>query len=254
MTTNATILVVEDDFNLRHGIVTELRNARGKYRFDSIEAHDYDGAVGILDQKLPDIALVDIMMGQDDLAGIKIIRYIFEKLNADIPVIVLSARNTSPVILDALKLGASDYLVKPYESEDLLGRVERALDRTRRPRTTGLPVSNQDKLRALMVTAMTKVLLYWEVTTGRNKVRFADDSKLWSIYIDKKGTCSTKTLDKYLNMDTLPNKPKIQKVICSIYFVLNHCKLDSDARQSLENLLRDLQSAPESADIEVETA
>ncbi|OUR95018.1 hypothetical protein A9Q81_14750 [Gammaproteobacteria bacterium 42_54_T18] len=230
------ILVLEDDPDIRRGIVIELNNTQ---RYDVIQTECLGDALLSIQQNLPSVAIVDIMMSGDDNAGLTFIKTLQEKnLLHKIAVIILSAKNSADDILNALAQGAIDYLTKPYDPEILINRVQRA--------TTLISQKNVEnktpelKSRKNIVESMTLALSYWELTTGRSKLHFADESKLWSIYVDKKGTCSTKTLDKYLQLSTLPKKPKINNVQRSIQFALDHC---DEHKSSHENVRKKLITA-----------
>lgn len=122
-----TILLIEDD----PGIVSTLRihlRARGY-----TVATSTDGATGLGDlaRTRPDLVLLDL--GLPDLDGVHILRQIRER--SDAPVVVLTARQGSDDKVEALDLGADDYVTKPFGMDELLARVRAAL---RRQGTTAL--------------------------------------------------------------------------------------------------------------------
>ena len=237
------ILVLEDDPDIRRGIAIELNNTQ---RYDVIQTECLGDALLSIQKNLPSVAIVDIMMPGDDNAGLTFIRALQEKgLLHKMAVIVLSAKNSADDILNALSQGAIDYLTKPYDPETLINRVQRATILINQHELENKTSEHQS--RKDIVSSMTLALSYWELTTGKSKIHFADESKLWSIYIDKKGTCSTKTLDKYLQLSTLPKKPKINNVQRSIQFVLDHC---DEHKLSHENIRKKLITAH--ADIQSE--
>lgn len=233
------ILVVEDEEDIRKGICIEL--AHTDWQGETTEilgADDIDSALTILNETT-DIRLVltDLMMPSGRDAGLQLISQMqSHRAWQRIPVIVLSARAQANDILEALRLGAIDYLVKPYAPEDLVDRVKRAVN-------VGLalqhltPEDQIEQQRKQLVEAMNISLLYWELSTHRSKVQFADQSGLWSVYIDSRGTCSTKTLDKYLHHNSLPAKPKVHLIIKSLRYVLEHCEGHASIRAKVENAL-----------------
>ncbi|MCE0487234.1 response regulator [Ornithinimicrobium sediminis] len=126
-----TILLVEDD----PGIVSTLRvhlRARG-YTIVTAE----DGASGLreLTRAQPDLVLLDL--GLPDLDGVDVLRRLRER--SDAPVVVLTARQASQDKVEALDLGADDYVTKPFGMDELLARIRAAL---RRP---GVPDLDQDE-------------------------------------------------------------------------------------------------------------
>jgi len=81
--------------------------------------------------------------------------------------------------------------------------------------------SDDDKsvLRDQCVNIMYTALACWEHDLGKNKLDLADESKIWQVYIDK-STPTTRTLDKYLNIESCPKNPRCQRVIDTAEFVL----------------------------------
>lgn len=234
------ILIVEDEIDIRRGIAIELAHHKSEHiEFEVLEAADVAEALNLLaGMPLPNLILTDLMMPSSPRAGFELIQVLKQnEAWQTIPVIVLSARSSAGDILDALKMGAIDYLVKPYEPEELVSRVIRGAQFQQVASVSDVAVSSQALWRKAHVDAMKLVLLYWELTTQRNKHQFADGSGIWRVYIDKKGTCSTKTLDKYLHLESLPAKPKTHNVERSIQFVLSACQGQEAVREALESML-----------------
>ncbi|MGL5007056.1 MAG: response regulator [Plesiomonas sp.] len=96
------------------------------------------------------------------------------------------------------------------------------------------------KLREVIVDAMKTTLLYWEESSGKGKFDLAEQSGLWRVYIDR-GTLQTRTLDKYLQIETLPKTPRWRTVLSTLDFVLQHSKKRNENRTTLENLRQQLQ-------------
>ncbi len=122
------ILVVEDDAAIRRGLVDALR-FQG---FEVLEAQD--GALG-LEQALGadyDLLLLDLVL--PGVEGLEILRRT-RLAHPTRPVIVLTARGEEPDRVTGLRLGADDYVVKPFGVRELLARVEAVLRRSpARPR------------------------------------------------------------------------------------------------------------------------
>ncbi|HET9650194.1 MAG TPA: response regulator transcription factor [Microlunatus sp.] len=114
-----TILVVDDD----PAIVRTLRiNLRAR-DYDVQLAYDGRTALQILAEEPPDAVLLDL--GLPDIDGVGVLRRLREF--SDVPVVVLSARHTSDDKVEALDLGADDYVTKPFGMEELLARIRAAL-------------------------------------------------------------------------------------------------------------------------------
>ncbi|MGV2987318.1 response regulator [Vibrio sp. E150_011] len=82
--------------------------------------------------------------------------------------------------------------------------------------------SRPELMREVLVDAMTHSLIYWEDVTGQSKFVFAEQSGLWRVYLDR-STLQTRTLDKYLRVETLPKTPRWRTVLSSIEYILEHC-------------------------------
>jgi diguanylate cyclase (GGDEF)-like protein len=116
------VLVAEDSLVIRAVLVEQLQS-RG-YRV--IEAGDGEQALAACFRERPDVVLLDVEMPQLDghavLARIKA-----DPRLADIPVVFVTSRVTTEDVVDGLRLGAHDYLRKPFEPSELLARVHAAV-------------------------------------------------------------------------------------------------------------------------------
>lgn len=114
------ILVVEDEHSISNLIKVNL--TRAGYACDC--AYDGLAAVDMLDKKPYDLVLLDIMLPGAD--GYEIMDYIAPR---EIPVIFLTAKASVADRVKGLRMGADDYLTKPFEIIELLARVESVLRR-----------------------------------------------------------------------------------------------------------------------------
>src|SRR6267378_6225842 len=117
----ASILVVEDDPAVARALVDALEFT--DYRvWHAVDGHD---AQGQLDRAQPDLVLLDLML--PDIDGLVLCSRL--KSVAEVPIIICSgsARRSDPIL--ALKLGADDFIKKPFEVDDVLARVEAVLRR-----------------------------------------------------------------------------------------------------------------------------
>ena len=129
------VLIVEDDPQLRRAIAINLR-ARG---YEIENAPDGSTALRIAAANVPDLVTLDL--GLPDIDGIDIIRGL--RAWTDIPIIVLSARDTQADIVDALDAGADDYVTKPFGMNELLARMRAASRRA--PTQTDPPIITTDQ-------------------------------------------------------------------------------------------------------------
>ncbi len=82
-------------------------------------------------------------------------------------------------------------------------------------------------------------LACWEHDLDKSKLDLAEESRIWPVYIDK-STPTTRTLDKYLNIETCPKNPRTQRVIDTAEFVLKQLGRRSTAeRKKLQQALND---------------
>ena len=101
--------------------------------------------------------------------------------------------------------------------------------------------SDGDKclLREHAVTVMRSALACWEHDLRKTKLDLAEESRIWPVYIDK-STPTTRTLDKYLNIDSCPRNPRSQRVIDTAEFVLRQMnKKTTVGRKKLQKALDD---------------
>lgn len=121
MNKTSTILVVEDDSAVRNLISATLQAHNYKYLLAS------NGETAILEASShnPDIILLDL--GLPDIDGIEIIKKVRSWSN--MPIIVISARSEDSDKIEALDVGADDYLTKPFSVEELLARLRVTLRR-----------------------------------------------------------------------------------------------------------------------------
>jgi len=122
MAEKSRILVVDDEEALRYLLSSEL--AAEGYEVET--AGDGDEAIESIKQKDYDVVLLDIKMTRVD--GFEVLRFIKQN-KPEIKVIMLTAYADVKNAIEALKLGASDFVSKPYDLEDILTSINRALGR-----------------------------------------------------------------------------------------------------------------------------
>ncbi|MBI5237242.1 MAG: sigma-54-dependent Fis family transcriptional regulator [Deltaproteobacteria bacterium] len=111
------VLIVDDDPCVRQALRLILKGA-----YETIEAQDGFEALQIVKSRNIDIVLLDVMMpGMDGIAALGKIK----EADPDAGVIMLSARDTAKEAVTALHKGAYDYVVKPFDSNDLLMTIKR---------------------------------------------------------------------------------------------------------------------------------
>ena len=114
------ILIVDDEPSMRKNMADLLDNEGYKY----IEASDGEEAISMVVSKIPDLVLLDINLPKID--GINALKEIVKHF-PQMPVIIFTAFGTSERAISAMKSGAFDYLEKPFELDDFLITVKRAI-------------------------------------------------------------------------------------------------------------------------------
>ena len=107
------ILVVEDDVDI-HNLI---KNVLEKERYDVISAYSGTEALLLIEKKDLDLILLDLMI--PGLSGEEIIKKV-----KNIPIIVISAKISSEDKVNALSIGANDYITKPFDTNELLARIK----------------------------------------------------------------------------------------------------------------------------------
>lgn len=100
--------------------------------------------------------------------------------------------------------------------------------------------NKQHIVRETLVKVMTLTLTYWHDVTGKSKFDLAEESGLWRVYLDR-STLQTRTLDKYLHVETVPKSPRWRTVLSTIDFVLERCTQEGADRKELLHLKDRLQ-------------
>lgn len=116
------ILVVDDDPAILRTLSINLR-ARD---YDVETAGDGRSALQIVDERLPDVILLDL--GLPDIDGVTVLRQL--RSFTQVPVIVVSARSEPDDKVEALDLGADDFITKPFSIDELLARIRVTTRRT----------------------------------------------------------------------------------------------------------------------------
>ena len=118
------LLVVDDDVNLRHALGYAFRQEG----FEVVTADDGDAALVSFRQTHPDLVILDVMLpGRDGFEVARVLRR-----ESDVPVIMLTARDSELDKVVGLEIGADDYLAKPFSTRELIARVRAMLRRSRR--------------------------------------------------------------------------------------------------------------------------
>ena len=117
------ILVIDDNSDIRL-LISGILKDKG---FVVREAANFDQAINEINKKMPDVAVIDVKLDKGDNDGIDVLRHI-KKVDDDIPAIMISGHANVQMAVDALKLGAFEFMQKPFSSERLINFVNRAVE------------------------------------------------------------------------------------------------------------------------------
>lgn len=217
------VLVIEDDAAIRGGVVDALH-------FEGFATREAaDGHVGMKMglEAACDLVLLDLVLpGRDGLAILAEIR----RSRPTLPVIIMTARGAENDRVRGLKLGADDYIVKPFSVKELLARVEAVLRRTPgRPldiRTIALPegevdLENRearfaDGERIELSERETELLRYLAVNAGRAIARDEIIQRVWRL--NPHAVLESRTIDMHIARlrEKLRDAGERQRVIITV--------------------------------------
>ena len=128
MVNKQKILIVDDDEHIAELISLYLT----KECFDTRIEHDGQSAITAFKEYMPDVVLLDIMLPGKD--GYQVCREI--RMESNVPIIMLSAKTEVFDKVLGLELGADDYMIKPFDSKELVARVKALLRRANQTTST----------------------------------------------------------------------------------------------------------------------
>jgi DNA-binding response OmpR family regulator len=118
------ILIVDDEPDVRALVRSSLSLA--EQELTPLEAADGDEALAMIHSERPDLVVLDLALPRRD--GFSVLERVREK--TDLPIIVLTARGLEEDKVRGLRLGADDYLTKPFSPRELVARIESVLRRS----------------------------------------------------------------------------------------------------------------------------
>lgn len=118
-----TVLVIDDDAGVRQSFVTYLQDSD----FQVYDAPDGQTGLSLFEQFIPDLVITDLKM--PGMGGLSLLKNLHER-HPELPVIVISGAGVMSDVVEALRLGATDYLIKPVvDMEVLIHSIRRSLER-----------------------------------------------------------------------------------------------------------------------------
>ena len=117
------ILVIDDNPDIRLLVSNILKDQNFLVRTSA----NYDQAIFEIKKKLPELAIIDIKLDKTDKDGIDILKTI-TNMSKNIPVIMISGHATVQIAVEAIRLGAYEFIEKPFSKEKILNYVKRAIE------------------------------------------------------------------------------------------------------------------------------
>jgi len=218
-----TVLIIEDDAAIRQGLVDALRFAG----YETLEAGDGKTGMDMAVKRDFDLLLLDLILprgdGFDILSKVRITR-------PTLPVIILTARGEEGDRIRGLKLGADDYVVKPFSVKELLARVEAVLRRS--PQRPGdvrsIKIKNcevdfarceirfEKGERCELSEKEMELLRYLAIHSGRAVSREEILENVWRI--SSRGVSESRTIDMHITRlrEKLKDDPENPRIILTV--------------------------------------
>lgn len=268
MTAKGRVLFVDDEPDFTEIVQWQLE----KRQYQIVTKNNGHSALKTLSETEFDVLVADIRM--PGMSGIELISQALA-IHPDLQCIVITGHGDIDTAIEAMRAGAVNYLRKPASIDELdvaidkamttlrLIRVSRAqqeeLERNYKDlqslrkqleellaqettrRETAENALRERVIRETLVETLFLSLRLWRQATKKTKVDFAEESKLWNATVDNNGTYRTRTLDKYLKLESLPPNPRYNDVIDSAYFVIANGSLPPDMKQKLEEKVAELE-------------
>lgn len=210
----AKVLYVEDEVFLAK-IVSETLQGRG---YDVVLESDGGKAVKQFNEVKPDVCVLDIMLPNKD--GFSIADEIREK-DTQVPIIFLSAKSQTNDVLNGFKLGANDYIRKPFSIEELIVRIENVLKSKSETQTDHEEVSFgkyvfNNKRQTLNSADEQRKLSYRESELLRllyeNREKIVERSEILTLLWGSDSFFNSRNLDVYITKlrNYLKNDPSVE--------------------------------------------
>jgi two-component system NtrC family sensor kinase len=171
------ILVVDDSREMRDFVTHYILRPNG---YDTLTAEDGASALGLARLLQPDLIITDLQM--PEMSGLELVRTLVEE-GRDIPAILISSEDPERrTTREALRAGVADYLIKPFEPDDLLEAVRRVLERTHARRERARLQAELSALNTSLVQRLKELETLTSV--GRNVTSVLDVDQVLSKVVE----------------------------------------------------------------------
>ena len=120
---SGTVLIVEDDRRIANWVKVYFERAG----FSAEMAHDGESGLALARDLAPDLVILDLMLPRLD--GVELCRIL--RRESDVPIIMLTAREAPAERITGLESGADDYIIKPFDPDEVIARAEAVLRRVK---------------------------------------------------------------------------------------------------------------------------
>ena len=120
---SGTVLIVEDDTRIANWVKVYFERAG----YSAEVAHDGESGLALARDLMPDLVILDLMLPRLD--GVDLCRIL--RRESDVPIIMLTARESPPERIIGLDTGADDYIVKPFDPDEVIARAAAVLRRVK---------------------------------------------------------------------------------------------------------------------------
>lgn len=227
MTPEPLVLAVDDEMGILRLMKLEL-SAQG---FRVLTASTGEEALRLAEEQRPDILLLDIVM--PDMKGLEVMRRLREQMS--VPIIMVTARDSDADKVRGQEMGADDYIVKPFDVEELGARIRAVLSRTVNPRAAERLIRAGDveiDLNRRLVTkggeplSLTRtewlLLQYLAANAGRVMPNVELLTKVWGPeYADDLQYLRVWVSRLRRKLETTPSEPQIIKTMQGIGYMLD---------------------------------
>ena len=123
MAKKKNILIIDDEIDICK-LISGVLEDEG---YTTNNAQNSDNAISILNTNHIDLVILDVWLEGSKLDGIELLHYI-QKENSSVPVIIISGHGNIDTAVTAIRIGAYDYLEKPFKTERLMHTIKRAIE------------------------------------------------------------------------------------------------------------------------------
>ena len=204
---------------------------------------------GLLESRFSDFEAVLLDIRMPELNGLDLLRRL-RKADIQLPVVLVTGNADLPKVTEAVYLGISGLVHKPFlprQLDEVLEKLERQLSASATPPPVAEGLARRGDPRPpnapswlqQVVEVMQAATEVWTSQPKESLVSLAERSGLWSVTRDDM-TQRPRTLQKYLQLKTLPKRPHLESVLATADFVLEQCPHHSSAAIDLASRLKRL--------------